>query len=144
MIWRYSGQLMGVEPAFQVETEAQVLRMHRIGLKCEPPPHLQALLLAVTVINSAPPRLVGAREPAVRRELAAYIYRVPRALIGDEISEALRYPPIRSCGVLESFRLRNQADRLLRRLIRGMDQRRPGGQFRQMLDVSFHQAGGLD
>lgn len=55
MILRYSGQLMGVEPAFQVETEAQALRMHRIGLKCGPPPHLQALLLAVTVINSAPP-----------------------------------------------------------------------------------------
>jgi len=46
--------------------------------------------------------------------------------------------------VLEIFRLRNQPDRLLRRLIPGMDQRRRGGQFSQMPDVSFHQAGGLN
>ena len=143
MIRQYSGQLMGVEPALQVETEAQALRMHRIGMMCEPPPHLEAMLLANTLINSAP-LLVGAREPQARRKLAAYIYRVSRALIGDEMADALRYPPSRSFGVLEIFRLRNQADRLLRRLVPGLDQRRRGGQFNQMLNVSFHQAGGLD
>ena len=143
MIRRHSGHLMGVEPAWRMATEAQALRLHRIGGMCEPPPNPEAVPLANTLINSAP-LPVGAREPAARRKLAAHIHRVSRALIGHDMADALRCPPSRSFGVLATFRLRNRVDGLLRRMLPAMGQRRRAGQFSQMLDLSFHRAGGLD
>ena len=42
------------------------------------------------------------------------------------------------------LRLRNSADRLLRRFRPGMEQRRRAGQFEQMLGLRFFQSGALD
>lgn len=136
LVWRYAGHLMGVPPALQVATEAEALEFHRIGMLCEPAPRLEAILLANGLINSAP-IVAGITEPQARQRLAARIYSVSRALIGDALADQLRYPPSRSFGVLAALRLRNQADQVLRRLSPAWDGKRRASQFARMMDLSF-------
>ena len=140
LVWRYAAHLMGVPPALQAGTEAEAMRIVRIGRQCEPPPDLESILLANGLVNAAP-IVAGITEPAARRALARRIYAVSRALIGDELADRLRYPPSRNFGVLAALRLRNRADRLLRRAVPAFDRRRRSGQFTQMIGLSFHDAG---
>lgn len=141
LIWRRAGQLMGVPPALQCATEAEALRLHRIGALCEPPPELESILLANALVNSAP-IVAGITEPAERRRTARFVYRVSRAMIGDGLADALRYPPGGGAATLLALRWRNRADRMLRRAIPALDRRRRAGQFLRMLDISFHEQGG--
>jgi hypothetical protein len=136
LVWRYSGHLMGVPPSLQCATEAEALHLHRIGALCEPPPDIDSIQLANGLINSAP-LVAGITEPAARRRLVRKIYTVSRALIGDQMADRLRYPRSRTFGVLAAIRLRNRADRILRRVIPAVDRHRRAGQFVQMLDLSF-------
>ncbi len=142
LVWRYAGHLMGVPPALQAATEAEAMRLASIARICEPPPEMEAILMANSLINSAP-LVAGKSEPAERRALARYIYRVSRALIGDELADQLHYPKTSRFGVLPLLRLRNRADQLMRRLP-WMDQYRRAGQFTLMLDVSFAEQGQIN
>ncbi len=139
LVWRYSGHLMGVPPALQCATETEALQLHRIGALCEPPPDIDSIQLANGLINSAP-RVAGITDPVARRRLVRKIYAVSRALIGDQLADQLRYPHSRTFGVLAAIRLRNRADRLLRRMLPALDRHRRLGQFAQMLELSFDSA----
>jgi hypothetical protein len=137
LVWRYSGHLMGVHPELQAATEDEALRLHRIGAMCEPPPDIEAILLANGLINSAP-IVAGITDAAERKALVRRIYTVSRALIGDGLADQLNFPPARGFGTLAALRLRNRLDRVLRRALPGFDRRRRAGQFGRMLDLSFH------
>lgn len=142
LVWRYAGHLMGVPPALQAATEAEALALHRIGVACEPPPRLEAILLANGLINSAP-IVAGITEPAARKRLAQRVYSVSRALIGDALADQLRYPPSRGFGVLTALRLTNRADQLARRLVPAWDSRRRAAQFARMMDLSFEDSSAI-
>jgi len=140
LVWRYSGHLMGVDAELQAATEAEALRLHRIGALCEPPPDLESILLANGLINSAP-IVAGVTDAAERRALVRRIYTVSRALIGRELADRLRYPRTGGFGTLAALRARNLLDQALRRLIPGFDRRRRAGQFGRMLNLSFDGGG---
>lgn len=140
LVWRYAGHLMGVPPALQAASEAEALRLHQIGVLCEPPPRMEAVLLANGLINSAP-IVAGITEPGARKRLARRIYTISRALIGDALADQLRYPPAQGFGTLTALRWRNQADQALRRLIPAWDRRRRASQFVRMMDLSFEETG---
>lgn len=142
LVWRYSGHLMGVAPELQVATEAEALRLHRIGLMCEPPPDLESIVLANGLINAAP-LVAGITDAAERRALVRRIYAISRALIGPELAEQLRYPPSRGFGTLAVLRARNRLDQMLRRLFPALDRHRRVGQFGRMLGLSFEGDGAL-
>ena len=135
LVWRHAGHLMGVPPGLQVATQAEALLLHRTGALCEPPPTLQAILLANGLINSAP-IVAGITNPGERRRLARRIYGISRALIGDTLADQLHYPPSRGFGALAALRLRNRADLLLRSLWPGWDGSRRASQFARMIDLS--------
>ncbi len=142
MVWRYSGHLMGVAPALECDGEAAALRLHAVGAACEPPPGVESILLANGLINSAP-IVAGIEDPAARRKLTAKIYRISRALIGDELADALNYPSGRTTGVLAVLRARNRVDGLLQAMFPRVAGWRRSGQFQQMLEVSHYGNGGL-
>lgn len=142
MIWRYSGHLMGVAPELQFSGEEDALRFHRIGTICEPPPSMESLILANGLINSAP-IVAGITEPGPRRKLVRHIYRVSRALIGDEMADSLKYPRSRTTGVLAVLRWRNRIDRFLQQRVPAVARFRRAGQFQRMLEVSHYGERGL-
>lgn len=142
LVWRHAGHLMGVPPALQAATEADALRLYRVGLLCEPAPGMESVLLANALINSAP-IVAGVEEPAARKALARKVYRVSRALIGDRRADELRFPAMNTFGTLAALRLRNRADGWLRARVPAWDGRRRAGQFTQMIGLSFHGEGAM-
>ena len=114
-VWRYSGYLMGIPETILFEDEQEALEIFRIGRICEPPPSLESVVLASSLINSAP-LFAGLTESNERQKLAGYIAQISRALIGDELAEELMYPEGSSFGTLWKFRMLNRIEALMGRL----------------------------
>lgn len=142
MIWRYSGHLMGVAPVLQCATQADALRLHAVGVMCEPPPQMESIILANGLINSAP-IVAGISETRARRNLARRIYRISRAMIGDELADRLRYPPMNVTGTLAVLRWQNRLDRLLNRYVPAWSRWRSWGRFQLMLSISHYDDDGI-
>ena len=53
-VWRYSGYLMGIPETILFRDEEDALEVFRIGRICEPPPSLESIAMASSLINSAP------------------------------------------------------------------------------------------
>lgn len=117
-VWRYSGYLMGVPETILYRDEEEALEIFRIGLLCEPPPSLESIVLATSLINSAP-LIAGIDDDDERRNLSGYVAQVSRALIGNEMADALRYPKSRTFGSLWKFRTANRFERIKDRLMPG-------------------------
>lgn len=142
LVWRYAGHLMGVSEDLLFETEADALRLHTIGALCEPPPTLESIILANGLINSAP-IVAGFTASGSRRGLARKIYRISRAMIGDELADQLRYPPMNTTGTLALLRLKNGLDRFAHRLVPWLGSRHRASQFMTMLTVSMYAEDGI-
>jgi len=142
LVWRYAGHLMGVPETLLFSSEAEALRLHEIGALCEPPPDIESIMLANGLINAAP-LVAGIDDPGARRKLARKIYRISRAIIGDEMADRLHYPSANTFGTLAVLRWTNRLDRLGRRLVPALDRWRRAGQFGTMLGVSLYDADGL-
>ena len=111
-IWRYCGYLMGIPESILYTDEESALRIFEIGGMCEPAPSLESVAMANALVNSAP-KVVGIDDPEERANLAKYVYKVSRALIGDELADELMYPKSSSFGVLPWFRMQSRFSRFL-------------------------------
>ena len=103
-IWRYTGYLMGVPESILFKDEEEALRLFEIAKICEPPPDDYSIVMANALVNSAP-MVIGVESTFDRRLLAKYVYSVSRALIGNELADALNYPLTSTLGLLAMFRL---------------------------------------
>jgi len=133
-VWRYSGHLMGIPETILFCDEADALETFRIGLACEPDAELESISLANALVNSSP-LIAGVTEPAERRKLANYVYRVSRALIGPQVADQLMFPRYPTSGVLWWFRMQNRYDDVMNRLF--TSRARKNNQLSAMLDVSM-------
>lgn len=134
-VWRYTARLMGVPDAILFTDHASSVRAFEIGALCEPPPDEDGIIMANSIINSAP-IVLGFTEPAQRRANAKYMYQVSRELIGDEMADALRFPPVRLRKEVPLLRLRNFGDKLLRKLVPPLAAYRSRSRFRGLLGVA--------
>ena len=133
-VWRYSGHLMGIPETILYRDEADALETFKIGLACEPDAELESVSLANALVNSSP-LIAGVTEPAARRKLAHYVFRVSRALIGPQIADQLMFPRYPTFGVLWWFRMQNRYDDLMNRLFKS--RARKNNKLSAMLDVSM-------
>lgn len=143
-IWRYAAWLLGVPDTILFRDEADARELCRIGYLCEPPFGDESIIMAHALINAVP-RVGGIHDRDERRRLAALGFRVSRALIGDELADALRYPPQRTFGLLALLRWKLRleaalADRIGVRLGRGDSQ---FARFQAILDTSALDDGGF-
>lgn len=113
-IWRYTAFLLGVPEAIWFRDEADARELYRIGYLCEPPPDIEAFAMANALINSAP-LVVNITDPAERRDIVRFGYRVSRALIGDELADQLKFPAQRTAGLLAWLRCKRRVERVLGR-----------------------------
>ncbi len=141
-IWRYSGHLMGVPPQMLFSDEAEALELVRIGYQCEPAPGLEARQLAHGLIQAAPV-VAGINEDRARKKLVRKIYRISRALIGNELADQLEYPPAHTLGTLAPLRLMNLVDQFLQKQFPIQAAKRQSKQFTQMLDLSHYDPKGM-
>ena len=114
-VWRYSGYLMGIPETILFRDADEALRLWEIALTCEPDSPLESVVMAHSLVNSAP-LIAGRTEPADRRELAGYVYRVSRGLIGNEFADSLMYPPLSAFGAVWWFRMQQRYGKILSKL----------------------------
>ena len=134
-IWRYSGALMGIPETILFRSHDEAMSLFRVGYICEPKPEEDSISMANALINSAP-MVAGITAPDARRNLSGYIYKVSRAMIGDELADALKYPAQSAFGALEWFRFQGHYHRLMRRLVPRLSWRDNYTRFTGLMEVS--------
>ena len=142
-LWSYVGWLFGVPEELLFHREAEGYALCQVGLDCEPPPGWEAIAMANALINSAP-LMAGRAEPAERRRFAAYLYRISRALVGDEMADQLHFPQQRTTGVLFAMRWQRRLIRLRERLVPARVGQRRAANFSMMMAQALFEDGGLN
>ena len=141
-VWRYSGYLMGIPETILFRDANEALRLWEIALTCEPDFPLESVVMAHSLVNSAP-LIAGRTEPAARRELAGYVYRVSRGLIGNEFADSLMYPPFSSFGAVWWFRIQQRYGKILSKLFPKRRQDSNFTRFTSLLDNSLFDEEGI-
>jgi hypothetical protein len=141
-VWRYSGYLMGIPETILFRDADEALRLWEIALTCEPDSPLESVVMAHSLVNSAP-LIAGRTEPADRRELAGYVYRVSRGLIGNEFADSLMYPPFSSFGAVWWFRMQQRYGKVLSKLFPKRRQDSNFTRFTSLLDTSLFDEEGI-
>ena len=134
-VWRYSGHLMGIPETILYRDYADALELFRIGGLCEPDPGMESVVLANSLVNSAPV-VAGITDPAARRKLAKYVFLVSRAMIGNPLADQLQYPANRSFGVLPWFRFQRRYHRFLKKRLPRLSRESSFTAFNTLLEVS--------
>ena len=142
-VWRYAGHLMGLPEAILYRGYDDALALFRIGGLCEPDPGMESIVLAHSLVNSAP-FMVGLSDPVARRKVAKYIFQVSRAMIGNPMADQLQYPPNRTFGVLPWFRFQRRYQRFTRQRLPNLARESNFTAFNTLLDVSALQDLNID
>ena len=139
-IWRYTAWLMGIPESILFENEAEALDLYEIASLCEPPISDESIIMSNALVNSAP-LVAGVTEPAERRAMVSkQIFPLSRALIGNEMADALRFPRSRTPMVLFQFKMLQRWQQLKAKL-----QRRAvtADNFGQLLAISAYDQDGI-
>lgn len=139
-VWRYSGYLMGVPETILFQDEREALDLFRVGRICEPPPGMESIVLASSLINSAP-LFAGLTKSGERQKLADQIAQISRALIGDALADELMYPEGSTFGTLWKFRMLNRIERIMGKL--NPRSSRENANLTTILDVSMFDREGI-
>ena len=141
-VWRYSGYLMGIPETILFQDADEALKLYDIGHMCEPDSPTESIVMAHSLVNSAP-LMARMTDPDDRRNLAQYVYRVSRGLIGKETAESLMYPPLSSFGVVGWFKLQQRYGHILSKLAPGRRQDSNFTRFTSLLDTSLFDEEGI-
>ena len=134
-VWRYTARLMGIPEEILFHDEASACHAFEIGSLCEPPADLDAIVMANSIVESAPV-IVGVTEPAERKKLARVVTQASRELIGDELADQFMFPRRRK--VLARLRLRHRARNLLRRILPRASAKGDLGRFEYLMDFASY------
>lgn len=140
--WRYSGLLMGVPESILFEGEDDALKLYDIGTMCEPEPSAPSIVLANSLVNSAP-LVIGVEDPEAGKRLSQYVYKVSRALIGDPLADQLNYPKQSTFGVLPWFRAQARYDRFASRFLPKFARKSNFSNFTTLMSGSWYHEEGI-
>ena len=141
-IWRYTAWLMGAPEGLLFRDYDDALELCRIGFLCEPPPEDECIIMAHGLVNSAP-LMVGYTDVDERRTFAGYVYKISRALVGDELADQLRFPKSRTTGTLLALRTQRRMLGLMDLLAPKRGKRRRTNNFINLLGHSAVDESGI-
>ena len=141
-VWRYSGYLMGIPESILFRDADEALKLYDVGIMCEPDSPIESVVMAHSLVNSAP-LIAGMTDPDARRHLARYVYRISRGLIGKETADSLMYPQLSSFGVVEWFRIQQRYGPILGKLLPGRREDSNFARFTSLLDTSLFDEEGI-
>ena len=115
-IWRYASWLIGTPEDLLFEgDEAATRELYRITTLCEPPPGHESAAIANALV-AALPEIAGRTGPAAREAMKTHVYRISRALLGDELADQLGFPRMWTRGLLPLMRGMRRAQWATRRM----------------------------
>ena len=133
-VWRYAGVLFGIPEEILFHDEASALRTFEIGRMCEPPTDHDGIIMANSVVNSAP-IIVGVKAPSERRKLAGTVTQISRELIGDELADSLRFPQ-RKRRLVPWLRFKHRARRFVGRVLPGLAAKQDQDRFEALMEFA--------
>lgn len=133
-VWRYTGLLIGIPKEILFQDEASAVRTFEIGRLCEPPADEDAIIMANSLINSAP-LVIGITKVDARRKLAGYAYQISRELIGDELADTFLFPKARRRAV-PVLRVQNRTKRLMGRVLPRWRRTKDLERFKALVDFA--------
>ena len=90
---------MGVPDKMLFHHEDDALEIVRVSLGVEPPFQMERMAMTHALINSTP-LVIGVEGQHERAKMVKMGYRLSRAMMGNEISDRLRFPSYSTFGVL--------------------------------------------
>ena len=141
-VWRYSGHLMGIPETILFKDADEALKLYDTGNMCEPDCPIESIVMANALVNSAP-LIAGITDPASRRKLAKYVYRISRGMIGNETANSLQYPPLSSFGAIRWFKMQNAYGGILGKLLPGRRQDNNYTRFTGLLEAALFDEEGI-
>ena len=111
---------------------ASAVRAFEVGRLCEPSPDEDAIIMANSIINSAP-LVIGINDVAARRKLAGYAYQISRELIGNDLAGAFLFPKSRRRAV-PVLRIQNRIKRLVGRVVPRWRKTKDLERFKALID----------
>ena len=136
-IWRYASWLIGSpEPLLFEGDESRTAELHRIATACEPPPGDESAVIANALVNAVP-QVAGVVDPVEQRKMALHVFRVSRALLGNEVADRLRFPRQQTAGLLAWLRWKRGILGVAHRLAPRMAGHWRGNNFAFLLDASM-------
>ena len=136
-LWRYVGHLMGIPDSILYADEAQARHLIRITLLCEPPPGRHSIEMAQAFVRNVP-AVAGIEDPKEAESVRGLVFRLSRALIGNDLADALQFPKSNRLGTLYFFRMKQIAIRMFKGT-----QSAHLADFLQLLDVSQYDEQGM-
>ncbi|MCO4763122.1 MAG: DUF2236 domain-containing protein [Myxococcales bacterium] len=96
-LWRWVGQLLGIEDEVLVGSEQDGWRLWALIREAEPGPDADSWMLTKALIEQAVPTVLGHLFPRSPKPetLAPLLFRLSASLIGRDTAEALHYPAMR-------------------------------------------------
>lgn len=136
-IWRYASLLCGTPEDLLFEgDEGKTAGFQRIAHLCEPRPGEESKVIANALVRAFS-EIAGKTDPADQTAMTTYIYRVSRALIGNELADRLDFPRFRTTGVLPALRASRRMRMLASRFAPKLFSTRRGDYFAFLLDASM-------
>ena len=98
---------LGVPEEILFADEHEAVHLKEVGYACEPRPSTESITLAHAIVNCVPD-LMGMEDGPKRKRLIDFLFRTSRALLGDDMADALEYPPQFTLGVLPFVRMQQR------------------------------------
>ena len=133
-VWRYTGLLIGIPEEILFHDHASALRAFEIGSMCEPPADEDAIIMANSIVNSAPV-IIGVSEPSERRKMARVVTQASRELIGDALADAFLFPAQRR-KVIPWMRLKNRGRPIVRKILPRWSKARDLARFTELMEFA--------
>lgn len=136
-LWRYTGHLMGIPDSILYADEAEAQKLISTTLLCEPPPNHHSIEMAQAFVRNVP-MVAGIEDPREADSVRGLVFRLSRALIGNEMADALQFPKSNRLGTLYFFRMKQ----IVVRMLKGTRSAHLAD-FLQLLDVSQYDDEGM-
>lgn len=133
-VWRYTGLLIGIPEELLFDDEASACRAFEIGSMCEPPAGLDAIIMANSIVNSAPV-IIGVKDPVERRKMARVVTQASRELIGDELADSFMFPR-RKRKVIPWMRIQHRARGVTRKVLPSLGAKQDRARFDTLMEFA--------
>ena len=133
-VWRYTGLLIGIPEEILFRDDASSCHAFEIGSLCEPPADLDAIIMANSIVNSAPV-IIGVSDPVERRKLARVVTQASRELIGDELADSFMFPR-RKRKVIPWMRFQHRSRRIIRKMLPRLGAKQDRARFDALMDFA--------
>ena len=135
--WRYASYLIGAPEHLLFEGDYEkTFEFARIATICEPPPNEESTAIANALLEALP-LIAGKTDLTEQEAMLKYVFKISRAVLGDELSDKLSLPKVNTKGVLTFVKWARRAQGMAHRIAPDFGKKWQGNNFVFLLEASM-------